>query len=203
MTRAILFPLLLVSVGAVWATNITEAVEYTSTSTLNDSRPYTLGYEFITTTTLDINALGYWVDGNSNNHQVGLWTSTGTLLASTTVLSTDPIVGNFQYDSIADVILAPGDYIIGGEFLGNNDPFPYDALGVTTIPGFTWVTDWQIQSAGLNFPTDTTGGSYGANGILLANFSVNTGAIPEPVTLALTAAGLAGLGLLRKIRARV
>lgn len=201
----VLLPVVLASASTAWeakASTINEAVEYASVNNLSDNRPFTLGYEFTTNATLDINALGFWVDGQSNDHQVGIWTSTGTLLASTTVLSTDAITGNFRYSFITDLILAPGTYVIGGEYLGNNDPFPSDATGVTTIPEFTWVTDEQINGTGLNFPTDATNGSYGPDGILLVDFSVSSAATPEPVSMLLTGAGLLGFGLLRKLRRR-
>jgi hypothetical protein len=191
--------------GQASASSFNPAVEYSTTGTLNDSRPFTLGYEFTTSVTLDINALGYWVDGLGHNHQVGIWDSTGNLLASTTVLSTDPIQGHFQYDAISELVLAPGTYTIGGEFLGNSDPFPANAQGVVTIPGFTWVQDEQIVGSGLNFPTDTVG-IYGQNGILLANFSVGSAlAVPEPASLSLlgtaTVAGAVFAGLRRRKKA--
>jgi len=171
----------LIATAVANAAPITPAVQYTTTSTLTDSRPFTLGYSFTTSTPLTINALGYWVDGLSNNHQVGLWTSTGTLLASTTVLSGDLTQDNFRWHSIAPLALAPGSYVIGGEFLGNGNPFPFNATGITTISGYTYGNDLQIFGSGLNFPTVGPVG-YGPNGILAANFSVST-ATPEPISL--------------------
>jgi hypothetical protein len=142
----------------------------------------------------DVDALAYWVDGLGNNHQVGLWNATGTLLASTTVLHTDPIQGHFQYHAIPTLTLAPGTYTIGGEFLGNGAPFPSQATGVVTVPGLTWVTDEQLFGSGLHYPTLSTGGSYGQNGILAANFSVgSTDPVPEPSTMLLLTTGLLGL----------
>ena len=69
--------------------NIDPLVEYTTTSLLFDSRPFTLGYTFTTTVPYNINALGVWFDGLGFSHQVGLWDSAGNLLVSTTVLPTD------------------------------------------------------------------------------------------------------------------
>src|SRR5690348_15602992 len=89
--------LLIGGLGQATAAPITPAVEYTATGTLVDSRPFTLGYTFTTTVPYNINALGYWADGRSNNHQVGIWNSVGTLLVSTTVLGTDPVIGHFQW----------------------------------------------------------------------------------------------------------
>jgi len=169
----------------------TPAVEYSTSSTLFDDRPFTLGYKFSTSVSLDINALAYWVDGKGHNHQVGIWDATGNLLASTTVLSTDVVQGHFQYHTIADLFLAPGTYTIGGEFLGNFDPFPSDANGVVTIPGYKYVTDEYNLGSGLNFPTNSTGGTYGDNGILVADFSIAE--VPEPATLTLFALGIAGM----------
>lgn len=194
----VVLPLLLLWAVSLSATEITPAVEYSTTGLGYDSRPFTLGYEFTTSTAFSINALGYWNDGNQNNHQVGIWDSQGNLLVSTTVLGTDQVDGHFIYHPIDNFFLAPGTYVIGGEFLGNGNAFPWNANGVVTIAGYTYVMDEQLFGSGLNFPTVGNIG-YGDNGILAANFSItDVTPVPEPCSLALLGSGMAGLFGMRK-----
>ena len=194
---------MLLAPGAAQAIVITPAVQYTSTNTLFDFLPYTAGYTFSLSAPVTVNALGYWDDGRANNHQVGIWDSSSALIASTTVMGTDLLVGNFRWGAIASLTLNAGQYTIGGEYLGNSDTFPNQATGVTTIPEYTWGVDKQLFGAGLNLPTSGPFG-YGQNGILVANFSVgsNDGSndVPEPITLSLLGAGLAGIGMARRRR---
>jgi len=180
------------ALGAVSAAHaITPAVEYTSTSTLNDSRPFTLGFEFTLSAPTTVDALGYWQPGSAGSHDVGLWNSAGTLLTSATVLGTDPQVGHFVWADVASITLGAGTYTIGGTYSGG--PFQSYASGVTTLPQLTWLTAEQQYGTGLNFPTNNYNG-YGQNGIMEVNFSTSGIGVPEPTTWALMLVGLGGLG---------
>jgi hypothetical protein len=181
----------------VHATPFTAVVEYTTIASAPELHRGALGYQFSTSVPFTINALAYWVDGLGNNHQVGLWDSVGTLLVSTTVLNTDPIQGHFKYHSIPTFSLVPGTYTIGGEFVGVN-PLPYQAQGVVTVPGFTWITGRSNESGTFNYPNQPLpggGGAYGTNAVLAPNFSI---AVPESSTLLLLGSGLVALAVWRR-----
>jgi hypothetical protein len=173
------------TIGPVKA-DITPVVEYLSISTENDTRPFTLGYEFSLSTTLDVTALGYWAPGIGSGQQVGIWDTSGDLLAFAPVSNTDPTVGHFVYQTIPGLVLGPGNYVIGGTYEGG--PLPAGAVGVTSQPGYTWVTDEQVFGSGLNFPNVSTSGGYGQNGIFEADF-----ATPEPSEL--LPAAIIGMGI--------
>jgi len=181
------------------AKSIDPVVQFTSSSTMSASDPYTLGYSFTTTTAFTIDALGVWDDGQGNDRKVGIWDSNGNLLESTSVSGSAFEVDNFQWAAI-DYELEPGSYVIGAEFLGGN--FPSYASGITSLPGYTWGLDEQSMGSGLRNPTYSTYGWYGDNGILYADFSVGSiveSPTPEPSTFLLLGSGLAGLaGLIKR-----
>jgi hypothetical protein len=142
--------------GSAQATSITPAIELTSFGQFfPDNRLFTLGYTFSLSAPVTVDALGYWACPRTNtghdcfgpdDHQVGIWNSSDVLVASTTVLSADPLAGDFRWHAIPDVTLGAGLYTIGGEFLGGaacagfrgcvdgvNAFIPAQASGVTTI----------------------------------------------------------------------
>ena len=178
---------------------LTPAYEYANAGTLNDSRPFTLGFEFSLSGSTTVEALGYWEGMVDPSESVGLWDSGGTLLASATVTTGSAHIGHFLWTSISSLSLGAGTYVIGGTY--NGGLFASNASGVVTMPGYTWITDEQLFGTGLNFPTVTTSGAYGVNGIPEVNFSTSgIGSVPEPATWALMLGGfgLAGAALRRR-----
>jgi hypothetical protein len=105
--------------------------------------------------------------------------------------------------TIANTSLSPGTYIIGAQAYedGNHFNIPLDATGVTTIPGYTYITSAFTLTPGLNVPNDF-GEGFGENGFLYADFSVTPSDTPEPASLTLLAAGCAAFGGFHFVRRR-
>lgn len=69
-----------------------------------------MGWTFQTETSISVTALGaFSVDVQGRSLEVGLWDSSGTLLASDTVTSSGMSVNNSIYESIAPVTLTAGN----------------------------------------------------------------------------------------------
>ena len=79
------------------------------------------GFSFTLTEQVSVTSLG-WLDvgrdGLAADHQIGIWTSTGSLLLTGSVASgtVNPLDGDFRYTSTLTGVtsLAAGDYVIAG-----------------------------------------------------------------------------------------
>jgi hypothetical protein len=131
----------------------------------------------------------------SEGHQVGLWTSSGTLLASAWVTSADPLLGWFRYATISAVTLTAGNYVVASTT--GDDNYTWDPLGFTTAPGITYVTDRTIYSETLAFPvrSDEVGYGYFGGNVRLAS------SVPDDTSsVMMLGCGLAIIAALRRRR---
>ena len=79
----------------------------------------TVGYAFTLSGSVLVTQFGIWDQGNdglNTSHGVDIWTSTGTLVATTTIPSGTgaTLTNGFRYVSIASILLPAGSYTIGG-----------------------------------------------------------------------------------------
>jgi hypothetical protein len=161
---------------------------------------FTVGPQNITVTALgayDAGGDGFTTPGGI---PVGIFQeSNGALLASTFVLSSDPLSADFRYDSIAPLTLLSG---VSYRVVADNESDLYNLGSSLTV-------DPAITSTGFgycNTATLTSCNDFGGSGdIWMANFQFGTGGVdpaptPEPVSFVLSAAGLLGLALVRTRR---
>jgi hypothetical protein len=155
----------------------------------------TAGGTFTVGTNITVTALGafdYLFALNPGTIQVGLWDSTGHLVASNTISSTDQLVNQTRYDSITPVTLQPNQLYSMGAYSTNGTIFldiagPATGGAVTNAPQLTLGNSAAFQG-GFSAPvivSNTLGTIY-----LGANFEILSG-VPEPTVGLL--AGMAGL----------
>lgn len=159
--------------------------------------PFTLGYEFSTSSTFSVGALGVYDEGNDgliSAHDVGLWNNLGTLLATTTVQAgtLSALSGGFRYETVTPFSIGPGTYRVGALFLDGSDPNFFGGDGIlSSIAGVTYSSGAYAGGGALADPTSTGGPSpsYIGGNLLLA-----TAAVPEPATWAMMIGGFGLIG---------
>jgi hypothetical protein len=158
----------------------------------------TEGFAFDVLSSTVISGLGIFDVGSNgliNAHQVGLWTSTGTLLASATVTGSASVVasasslGDWLETSITPLTLTPGSYVLGAYFLDiDNSSEDRGVLFATASPiaGITY-TDWMYGSSPtFGFPVADAGGSASSAGLFgPMAFVSDDNSTPEPGTFSL------------------
>ena len=180
----------LVAAAAVWtasAQGTFQAVLSYSTD-ISSFFAGTAGYTFQTTGFLTVTELGcfdYLFGANNQGPiEVGLWAPDGLLMASNTITSGSPMVGQTRYEPIPEVSLAPGSVYHLGAFSPSNTTFTIFLNIAAPSVGGSVVTSSEIQLRALA----STSGAFaspaevsGTGGALYLgpNFQYRTG-VPEP-----------------------
>lgn len=198
--------------GSTAAKADTLGLDFTSTPTITESTSFwSLGWEFTVNTNITVTALGDFDNGSvanfSQDQQVGLWDSSGDLLASAYVGSDQAStqIGYWAFTAISGVSLVVGDtYIVGAqggaEWVGGS--------GTAVDGDITWVqaeygSVGSMSNSPLLEPTISASGFSGdAAGYLGGNLEyVDPPAAPEPGTMLMLVPALGLLALRRFKRA--
>ena len=177
----------------------TAAINFTSSTLNGTSTTSTRGYEFNITSSVTVTGLSIFdsgSDGLAQAHDVGLWNSSGTLLASVNVPSgtTAPLdsSGKFRFVTLGSSVTLPvaTAYRVGALFVvGSADTQFGDVVGLTNAPGVSYVQGIRINNNALTFPTI----GLGAFGLSGGSFVIGAASsAPEPGTIALLALGMVG-----------
>ena len=165
------------------------------------SRDCTVGYAFTVNQATTVDALGVW-DFNSSgfgeNHPVGLWTATGTLIAATTVTNTSIPVpsadtrGRWLFTSIAPRLLTPGQYVTAAFYSAYSDGFAAYDISVTA-PGIALGDAREATTGSLTYPS--TVDSFADPGWFGPSFEIAS-SVPESSPAALDLLGFALIAVL-------
>jgi hypothetical protein len=146
---------------------------------------FTLGFKFNVNSPIVVTSLGLFDDlqnGLAESHALGLWNSSGTRRASTTVGSgtSGTLVNRFRYVGISNVPLTPGTYQIRALFTTGADPliFPGYASGFQTAPQLSFLNTAFALGGTLTNPTSSPGNDPGYFG---PNFQFS--AVPTPTAI--------------------
>ena len=184
------------------------AVTTTPSGIYSNTGTWTLGWSFVVNSPISVSALGTFdagADGLNVAHDVGIWNSSGTLLASATVPSgtAGALDSSYRFVSISPLALSSGaTYYVGAVyFVSDSDGWLQDPLTLVTAAEITYLSRrYQSSSGTLVFPNLAGSGTTGYFG---GNFQFGGSAVgvPEPSTFALFATGLGILLAARKRRA--
>lgn len=169
--------------------------------TANPSGDVVYGWEFEVFADTNVDALGFFDfggDGLIESHDIGLWNSSGDLLASVTIPAGNAttLIDGFRYVDIADVLLGvDAGYIIGATNI-DIDRMIADVDSVSTLPTITWVSSRFGNTGGVLARPELT---VNRDAYFGPNFLISrVGTVPVPAPLALIGFALAALGMLRR-----
>lgn len=200
MRRFRILPILLLAlVAAPSAARAQLGVDFTAPVDFTNGS-WSLGWSFTVLNPFTVTALGFYdagKDGLTESHDVGIFSSTGTLLTSVTVTNSDPLTSFWRFASITPFSLGVGTYVIAG--VTGSESYPLQSPGGTVFSSdISYGTDWYTASGTLVFPTGSSATDASNAAWLAANFIGDTpnhaeAVVPEPATMTLLASGLVGL----------
>ena len=207
MVRKSVLSLLAAALMALPAQASTIALTTTPDQT-NTNGAWVLGYSFTANSPIAVTMLGLYDPGGASlvtSHDVGLWDSGGNLLASATLPSGAPsfVDQDYAFTAITSVLLSAGQtYTVGATYpllsSSGNDPWLEDPLSLTPAPQIAYDSrEFEFYNGTLIMP-DLVGS--GTTGYFGANFEFDAASVPEPATIALFGAALAGFGAARRKR---
>jgi hypothetical protein len=170
------------------------------------------GFAFTTSAVTSVGALGLWdqgANGLSSAHSVGLWTLSGTLLASVAVSNSSGVVasadsdGQWLFTNLASALtLSANTVYVLGVFNPGLDALQGNATA-TFLTGVTNAGSRSLASASLAIPSSAggvSGGWFGPN--LDTGTVLDPAAVPEPGAATMVTLGAAFLVFLKLRRNR-
>jgi hypothetical protein len=158
----------------------------------------TVGWSFTANSAITVVQLGWFaVDGTLDaSHEVGIWTTSGTLLGSATVTDGAADSTGFRYVGVTPFALTAGtSYVIGGrDLVGDGDNYTSSNSALVMAPEVSFLQAARSDNGtGFTFPnllTSNSGGRFGPN---FTFRPTQTTSVSEPASLLLLGAGLTGL----------